>query len=30
VPAEVQLRAGEPPAALGVRLAGAIYGRLGE
>jgi hypothetical protein len=27
-PAEVQLRNGEPPGALGTRLAGAIFGRL--
>ena len=28
VPARVDLRPGEPPATLGARLAGAVYGRL--
>ncbi len=28
-PAEIERRPGEPPVALGARLAGAIYGRLG-
>jgi hypothetical protein len=30
VPVSIDARAGESPAALGVRLAGAIYGRLGR
>jgi hypothetical protein len=29
-PAEIERRPGEAPAALGMRLAGAIYGRLGR
>jgi hypothetical protein len=30
VPVSIDTRAGESPAALGARLAGAIYGRLGR
>ena len=30
VPVSIDARAGEPPAALGARLANAIYGRLGR